>query len=305
MSLRPWVVLLGLAMAMPVVAQDGDAGRGAARADAWLGSDSEGNQTRKLTLGWDVAHRDQDHWWGLKVERVHFSGDRWSESEDRAYVSGAGGGPDWSWDGDIGSNGHDLIGRGTIHSRDARRKEFFIERDVLETRKGTANGWVQTFAGAAIDLPMGERWNASLLAGVQDFDTGDNLRTHLRMNLVHVLVPEQGVSLQLRTRYFHNSDPREADYFSPPWHGEALGVLGWRRFVGGYRWQASAGAGRQRSAGGDWKRARMLQVGLETPRWHNAWLRFDAGYSDTPVAASTGTDSYAYRFARVQAAIAF
>lgn len=306
---RIGMAALAVALGLPAVAaaaQDENVDTGpAVRVDAWLGTDSEDNEARRLAIGWDIAHRDQDHWWGLKVERARFSGAGWSHSEDRAYLAGAGNLGGWQWQGDIGGNGHDLIGRASIHSRDARRKEFFIERDVLETRGGVANGWVHTFAGASIDLPMGERWSANLLGGAQDFGTGSNLRSHLRGNLVHVLLPEQGLSLQLRTRYFHDSDPREADYFSPPWHGEAIAALGWRRFFGGWRWQATAGLGRQRSAGEDWKDARMFQFGMETPRRNQAWLRIDAGWSDTPGVAAAGTDSYAYRYVRVQAAAAF
>lgn len=305
MNPRAWLLAAGIAMAMPVAAQDGDAARPAVRADAWSSSDAEGNEARKLALGWDVAHRDLQHWWGVKVERARYSGDGWSDTSDRIYLAGAGERGGWLWEGDLGTDGDDLIGRASIHSQDARRKEFFIERDVLETRGGVENGWVQTFAGAAIDLPMGERWSATLLGGAQDFGTGSNLRTHARGNLVYAVAPEQGLSVQLRTRYFHNSDPREADYYSPPWYGEAIGAVGWRRNVGGYQWRALAGTGRQRSAGEDWKRARMLQVGLETPRWKDAWLRIDAGYTDTPVLTDSGEGSYSYRYLRVQGVVAF
>jgi len=306
---RAGIAALALALALPGLATAGDAADAApgpaVRMDGWQGSDSDGNRTRRLALGWDVAHRDQDHWWGLKVERAHFEGDGWSRREDRVYLAGAGDLGGWQWQGEAGSNGHDLIGRASIHSGDPGRREFFVEREVLETRGGVANGWIHTFAGASVDLPMGERFSATLLGGLQDFGTGSNLRTHLRGSLVHAFAPEQGLSLQLRTRYFRDSDPREADYFSPAWHGEAVAALGWRRFVGGYRWQAVAGAGRQRSAGEAWKRARMLQFGFETPRRNNAWLRIDAGWSDSPVVADAGTDNYSYRYLRVQGAVAF
>ena len=63
--------------------------------------------------------------------------------------------------------------------------------------------------------------------------------------------------------------------------------------------------GRQRSAGDTSKRARMLEVGVETPRWKDTWLRLDAGYTDTPVLTDTGTDSYSYRYLRLQAFVAF
>ncbi len=283
-----------------------DEGKQAVRTDVWVGSDADGNEARKLALGWDIEHRDIEHWWGVKVEHARFSGRGWHDGQDRLFLSGAGdAGSLWQWEGDVGTNGDDLIGRASIHSRDAYRKEFFIERDVLETRNGVAQGWVQTFAGAGIDVPMGDRWSASGVAGVQDFDVGDNRRTHLRGNLVFAVAPEQGLSLQLRTRYYRNSEPREADYYSPRWYGEALGVVGWRRYVGGYQYTARAGLGRQRSAGDSSRRARMLEVGMETPRWKNAWLRLDAGYTDTPVLTDTGTDSYSYRYTRLQAFVAF
>lgn len=283
-----------------------DEGKQAVRTDVWVGSDADGNEARKLALGWDIEHRDIEHWWGVKVEHARFSGRGWHDGQDRLFLSGAGdAGSQWQWEGDVGTNGDDLIGRASIHSRDAYRKEFFIERDVLETRNGVAQGWVQTFAGAGIDVPMGDRWSASGVAGVQDFDVGDNRRTHLRGNLVFAVAPEQGLSLQLRTRYYRNSEPREADYYSPRWYGEALGVVGWRRYVGGYQYTARASLGRQRSAGDSSRRARMLEVGMETPRWKNAWLRLDAGYTDTPVLTDTGTDSYSYRYTRLQAFVAF
>ena len=289
--MKPYLMTAALALAAAAPAAlaqaETEGTTQAVRTDLWVGSDADGNEARKLALGWDVDHRDIEHWWGVKVEHARFSGRGWRR------------------DGDVGTNGDALIGRASIHSLDAYRKEFFIERDVLETRNGVAQGWVQTFAGAGIDVPMGERWSASGVAGLQDFGVGDNLRTHLRGNVVFAVAPEQGLSLQLRTRYYRNSEPREADYYSPRWYGEALGVVGWRRHVGGYQYTARAGLGRQRSAGDTSKRARMLEVGVETPRWKDAWLRLDAGYTDTPVLTDTGTDSYSYRYLRLQAFVAF
>lgn len=301
----PALVVALATISAPAISGEDTAAKQAVRIDAWASSDADGNESRRLALGWNTAHRDLDHWWGVTVERAEFAGDGWREQDDRIYLSGAGDAGAWRWRGDLGSNGSDVLGRASIHSLDARRKEIFIERDTLETRRGVANGWVHTFAGAAVDLPMGERWSSTLLVGAQHFGTGSNLRSHLRGNLVHAVLPSQGISLQLRTRYHRNSHPREADYFSPAWYGEATGVVGWRRFVGDYQWRAAAGIGRQRNAGTAWRRARMVEVGLETPRWRDAWLRVDAGYSDTPVLADAGSDAYAYRYLRVQGVLAF
>lgn len=276
----------------------------ALRVDSWLSSDADGQETRKFGLGWDVRRTSDSDWWGVKVERARFSGDGWSSSEQRAYLRAAGG-EDWRWKVDAGSNGDTLLGSAAIHSQDPRRKEFFIEREVLDTRAGVRDGRVHTFVGGAIDLPVGERWSTTFLLGAQDFAGGDNLRTHLRANVVRVLLPAHGLSLQLRTRYFRNSDPYEGDYYSPPWHAEALGVLAWRRHVGGYRWSAAAGWGRQRAGDGDSARARMLQLGLETPSWKQASLRVTAGYMDTPVLADAGSIRYAYRYLALDAVMRY
>jgi len=304
---KPGIAALLMVLSLPAMAAAGDdvPAHGALRPEAWISSDADGNETQRYALGWDVSHRDLDHWWGAKIEHSRFSGDGWSETEQRVYVGGAGELGQWRWDGDVGTNGDDLLGNFSLHSQDPWRKEFFVERGTLETREGTERGLVNTFAGASIDMPLAPRWSATALAGVQDFGAGDNLRSHLRGNLVYSLLPEQGVSLQLRTRYYRNSEAFEGDYYSPPWYGEALGVLALRRHVGGYQWTARAGWGRQRSSGEGWKRARMLEVGMESPHWKDAWLRLDAGYTDTPVLTDQGTGSYAYRYLQLQAVVAF
>ena len=169
--MKPYLMTAALALAAAAPAAlaqaETEGTTQAVRTDLWVGSDADGNEARKLALGWDVDHRDIEHWWGVKVEHARFSGRGWRDDQDRVFVSGAGdAGERWRWDGDVGTNGDDLIGRASIHSLDTYRKEFFIERDVLETRNGVAQGWVQTFAGAGIDVPMGERWSASGVAGL-------------------------------------------------------------------------------------------------------------------------------------------
>ncbi|HYU68913.1 MAG TPA: hypothetical protein VEL09_06235, partial [Burkholderiales bacterium] len=63
--------------------------------------------------------------------------------------------------------------------------------------------------------------------------------------------------------------------------------------------------GRQASADEDWKRARLVEFGFETPRWRQSWLRLVAGYTDTPVVTSDGIGSYSYRYGTLEAVVAF
>lgn len=299
----PLAFSLLMALSGMAVAGEEASPKQALRPELWLSSDADGNETQKYGLGWDLRRYSDDRWLGVKVERARFAGDGWSEGEERLYVRAAGGGDLWRWKVDAGSNGDALLGSASLHSQDARRKEFFLEREILETREGVERGLVQTFAGAAVDLPMGERWTATGLVGLQDFGSGNNLRTHLRGNLIFAALPEQGVSVQLRSRYFRNSEAREGDYYSPQWYGEVLGVVALRRRYGGYQWRAAAGFGRQRSDSESWSNARMLEVGVDTPHWKRAWLRANAGYKDTPVLNETGPDRYAYRYLSVEAVI--
>ena len=290
---------------------DGDESYQALRPELVLSNDADDNEARKLSLGWDAWRQDHQRWVGVEVQDARFSGEGWSHDEQRVYLRAAGlfgeapaSDDTWRWQARVGSNGDELLGNATFNTDGPRRREIFIERDLLETEQGIARSQVYTLAGAAIDHPFGERTSGTALAALQDFDDG-NLRSHLRGNLVYAALPEHGISVQLRGRYYGNSDPYLGGYYSPEWYGEALGVLALRRVVGGHAWRAVAGFGRQRSSDEDWKRARMFELGYESPRWRRSWLRVNAGYTDTPVATSTGTGNYSYRYVMLESVVAF
>ena len=289
-----------------------DSGGHALRTDLFVSSDADGAATTRWSLGWDTWRADREHWRGLRVERARFSGPGWSHAEERLYLQAAGtfgDGPvdddTWRWRAAAGSNGHDLLGSAALHTEGPRRREFFIERELVETRAGTRRGQVYTFAGAAFDHPFGEHTSGTVLAGLQDFDDG-NLRTHLRGTLAHAFAPDAGLSLQLRTRAYRNSRPGAGDYYSPRWYGDAVVGIGWRRFFGGHRVGVFAGAGGRRTAGETgWERMRVLQFGYETPRRHDSFARLSAGWSDTPATTSVAGGRYAYRYVMFEGVVAF
>lgn len=294
--MRAMAVMACLA-ALPVAAESGPA----LRTELFVSSDTDGNRVQRSALGWDVTRTDIEHWWGFKAERARFSGDGWRDSRDSLSVRAAGGAGLWRWQGELGSDGQDVLGSASVHSTEGYRKEWFLERNVLETRQGLALERVHTFAGAAMDVPLSERWSATVLAGLQDFGA-DNLRRHLRGNLVFAVLPGQGVSVQLRYRQFNDSDPRELDYFAPGRYRQALAVVSIRRFVGGYQWRASAGLGRQDFTGVDRHAARLLELDFQTPKDNGHYLRATAGYSDAPAdGADLATGNrYGYRYVRVE-----
>lgn len=304
------LVVLVLASAATIGVRAEDA-TGALQPRLQLSSDAEGNDVRKLSLGWDWKRVDREHWLGAEVQHARFSGDGWAHDEQRVYLGAAGvagQGPvdddAWRWQARLGSNGHTVLGSASIHTEGPRRREVFFERELLETRAGIERRQMYNFLGAAIDHPFSDRFSGTVLAGVQTF--GDsNRRDHLRANLVYAVAPEQGISIQLRNRYYRNSEPYTGGYFSPPWYAETVAAVGVRRVVGGHAWRVIAGSGRQRTADEGWKRARVFELGYESPRWRQSWLRVSAGYSDTPVATSTRSATYSYRYLMLESVVAF
>lgn len=260
-------------------------------ADLLVSTDADGAETVKAGVSADWLYRDPADFQGIRLEAARFSPPTGPALEEqRLYYRFARPGEDWSWNGMVGTNGETVLGSLSVHNDDRIRQEYFIERDRLETAQGLDQDLYSTFAGAAFDLPVDERSTLTALVGVQDFD-GENIRTHLRARAIHVVRPEWGLSVQLRTRYFHNSVPAEADYFSPEWYVEVLPVVQIQRFHGGWRYQAAVGLGAQREAGSDWRSARHFEASVTSPPIRRDWhVKATVLHSSAPVASGQGYD---------------
>lgn len=279
------------AVAQPV-GQDA-AERGAAvGADIFYASDADDTELMRVGLNLDWRQRGPEEYIGIRLEKARFnpSGQGW-QSDERLYLRAADQLAGWKWSAQVGTDGDSVLGSASIHDEARFRKEFFIEREILETPQGLDRGIYYTFAGAAIDLPANDRNILTLVGGIQTF-TGDNVRTHLRANYVHVLKPELGLSAQLRTRYFRNGDPREYDYYSPRWYAQVLPVLQLRRFSEGWMYLVAGGLGTQRDSASGWRRSSYFHARVTSPARSGWALTGALLYSETPTA--TG-QSYSYR----------
>lgn len=292
--------LLSAMLSVPAFAQDdgGDApARQAVHLDTFLSDDADDTSLIRTGLNFDLRYHDRDRYLGLRLEKAWFNpvGTGW-QGRERAYLRIAddlGGG--WTGRAQVGTDGDTILGSASINDDAPVRKELFLERDIVETRRGLSEGIYYTFAGAAVDIPADDRNSFTLLGGVQEF-TGDNVRLHLRANYVHVIDPDAGLSVQLRTRYFHNSEPREFDYYSPRWYAQVLPVLQLRRFSGGWRYLVAGGLGLQKASEDKWRRSSYFNAQVESPERGN-W-RFNAAilFSETP---TTAGQSYRYSQATI------
>lgn len=209
---------------------------------------------------------DRDHYQGIAIERASFSpsGDR-ARQETRVYADLADNlGRDWRWHARVGTNGGTALGAASLRSKDWS-KEFFLEREIVETPLGLDRGIYYTFGGASFDIPAGPRTSFNVMGGLQEF-TGKNVRYHLRGTAVRVLAPDLGLSAQLRARYFHSTRPGEFDYYSPRNFTSVLPVLQMRRFdKGGWMYVVALGYGAQKATGAKRQSAKLADVRIESP----------------------------------------
>jgi len=271
--------------------------------EVFASDDADQSSIQKTGLYFDYDHRDSEHYRGIKIENARFVPfGRKAINDQRVYYRFADTGERWKWNGSLGTDGQSWLGSASTHTEEARRQEYFVEREIVETPLGLERGIYSTFVGAAYDLPLDPRNILTGMVGVQAF-SGDNTRLHLRGRYIRVLKDDWGLSAQLRTRYFRSSDPREFDYYSPRWYAEAIPMLQLRRFHGGWMYQAAAGWGRQRDSDSGWRSARLVEASVTSPKTARDWL-FKAGvtYSNTPV--NTGY-TYDYTQLTLEAAKTF
>lgn len=286
-----WAATLALALSIAPPAALAD---GAAHLSVFASDDADDTSMLETGLTLDYRFEDVERYRGIKLERLDIrplGGERWRDH--RAYYRFADYNDHWLWNGQVGTDGDTVVGNANFVRGGRVRQEYFVERDVLETPRGV-EGLHHTFLGASFDLPLGEgeRQQLTALVGVQDF-TGSNVRAHLRASYIATVVPEWGLSAQLRTRAFHNSTPGEYDYYSPRWFAEAVPVLQVRRFRDRWMYSAALGWGWQRSSGTDVREARLVEAAVTSPRTGRDWyFRATASYSNTPTGAG---QSYGYR----------
>lgn len=278
--------LFGLVAVAPAAAQDAaaDAGsKNAIGADFFASTDADKTDVYRAGLNLDIRYRDQRDYLGVRVEKAWYRPlGLASIGKERVFLRYADSSEKWGWNAQVGTDSDTIIGSATIHDNARFRKEFFVERDIIETPRGVSEGIYYTFVGAALDLPVDERNSFTVVAGAQEF-TGKNVRLHARANYVHMLKSEWGLSAQLRTRYFHSTEPREYDYYSPRWYAQALPILQLRRFDGGWRYMIAGGVGAQRDASSDWRASYYTAAEVMSPEIGRNWfLKASILYNNIP-----------------------
>ena len=275
-----------ISVAAPAHAQE-TGPRYAAGTDLTYTTDADETEVVRAGINFDLRYSGPESYAGFRIERLRYTPSGDSRSTDaRFYFRLADDVDGWKYQTAVGTDGRTVVGNASIHNEAPLRQEYFVERDKIETPIGASRGLYYTFGGAAVDVPLGPSTQLTLLSGVQDF-TGNNVRLHLRTNFIQTLRSEWGLSVQLRTRYFQDSDRDEYDYYSPRWYAETLPVVQVRRFIAGWRLLAAGGLGAQRDSASGWRASRYLNLRADRRPLVAGWgVTGEALYTSTPVTSS-------------------
>lgn len=184
--------------------------------------------------------------------------------------------------------------------------ELIANRDAVETFRALQEGIMANFFAVSVDHAVTERLTVIGMPTYRRFSDG-NEQTGVRAWVIYGLLPEHGLSLQLRVRGFESTQSGNGAYFSPDRYERAEIGLRLRRAVGDWRVFATAEIGQER-----------IDRDVENPTWQfaltaqrniagNASLGLQFAYyrASDSTNNTTVSDSYAWRMARVYFTIPF
>lgn len=192
-----------------------------------------------------------------------------------------------------------LIGEGTWNIRASKSGgfEFVGQRDFVETRAALESGIMTNFLAASADYTFADRLTLIGLAGHQWF-SDDNERNHLRGRAILSVLPEQGLSLQLRARAYESSQRGGLFYFNPEDYERADIGLRLRRAIAGWRVLAAAGGGRERIDRDVEKPTRYVDLSLERTFASKLTLVLTAVVDRSSESDSVSGAKYTWRYYR-------
>ena len=181
--------------------------------------------------------------------------------------------------------------------------ELLAASGLVETRRALENATTHTFLGVSAERQLGRRFTAIGLAGRQRFSDG-NERLHLRARLIWLLVPQHGISAQLRWRQFRSDQLEVGDaYFNPRRYREWQTGLVMRKRHAGWTWYGTVAAGRETIDGDRGRTTALAEVRTEGPLGKRVHLVLNASYNRS---AGFGlTERYWYRTIGVTVMVPF
>jgi hypothetical protein len=198
-----------------------------------------------------------------------------------------------------------LIGDATWSMRPAAHTgiELLAAGDLVETQRALDRATAHTLFGISAEQQLSERVTVIGLAGYQHFTDG-NARVHFRGRLIWLLVPDQGISAQLRVREYQSRQLNVDDaYFNPERYREWQAGLAIRKRYAGWLWSGTLAAGREQIDGGVQHTTKLAELRAEGTLVKSVHIVVHASYSRS--AGFAAADGYWYRVVGVNVIVPF
>lgn len=221
--------------------------------NAYIASDSEGFSTYKYNAGFLPLYEHGEKYTGFSYQHNYFTQGSWDSSAEvytlltKAINPRTGLG----YNANIGynlENGHKLITTDSNYGfrvTESTKAEVMVNRDRVETQNSLNNGIYYTLGGISVEQQILERLSAVVM-GANMYFSDTNTRPIVKAKLIYDLVPDYGLTAQLRYRQYRDTNTNVANnYFNPSTYYETMIAFGVRKRIAGWMLSGTAGVGRQ------------------------------------------------------------
>lgn len=253
---------------------------------AYKSSFGDGLKVDKNKLGYYPTYADADNYSGMEYAQNRYRIGDWStKGEQLTYVSKKRASQSATKNFAVGynllENGRSswlLDGNYTLATDAETTVEMTVNRDRVEVQQSLTSDVLASSYNVSVERRLLSSLSLQLTKGETRYTDG-NHRPLTKLKALYDVWPEQGVNLQLRSRYFRNTDTSvNSGYFNPYRFVEHIGAIEMNRTVSGWLMSGNVGYGRQ--AGGDDPKtlAKAFEFSATTPLADRVFIKAKAGY---------------------------
>jgi len=221
--------------------------------NVYFSSDSEGFSTYKYKAGYLPLYEHGEKYTGITYQHNYFTQGGWSSTGEQYTLVTKAINPRTAlgYNLNIGyntENGHQLAITDSNYGfrvTDSTKSEVILNRDRVETQNSLNNGIYYTLGGVSVEQQILERLTA-IVMGANMYFSDTNTRPIVRAKLIYDLVPDYGLTAQLRYRQYRDTNTNVANnYFNPSTYNETMIAFGAKKRMAGWMLSGTAGVGRQ------------------------------------------------------------
>ena len=279
--------------------------------NVYIGSDSEGFSTYKYNAGYLPLYEHGEKYTGISYQHNYFTQSGWDSSAEvytlltKAINPRTGLGYNFNIGYNL-ENGHKLVTTDSNYGfrvTDTTKAEVILNRDRVETQNSLNNGIYYTLGAASVEQQLVERLSVIAMLGNMYFSDG-NTRPTVRAKLIYDLIPDYGLTAQIRFRQFRDTNITVPNnYFNPDHYSETMVAFGARKRLAGWMFSGTAGVGRQKVSQDPSTTTQLYELAATSPVASNDYyFKTRAGYGKS---AGFLGPNYFYRYLMEEIIIPF